>query len=580
MNINMLQTLDNIPFPIVVTKRDYSIKYYNSLFHEQISDVETGVDVRQLFDEWEDKEKNLVSVTFHEAQYLLIYNYRAYESQELIFFILADGLYIKLLQEKINELDKLNEELDAIIDNSYDAIYITDREGTTLRTNSAIERITGIPKHYYIGKKVDSLIKRGILGESVTFKVLKQGKTVSQIQNKLAGKEILMTGTPIFNKEGEIEKVITNIRDLSELNALHHELKKTLELNNQYRKELERLKSKTRQDPDVIVESKRMLDIYDMADRIADFDATVLILGETGVGKDILARHIYRSSQRHGKGKFVKINCGAIPYDLLESELFGYEAGAFTGANQAGKQGLFELADKGVLFLDEIGELPLALQVKLLRVLQEKQIQRIGGIKPKKIDVRLVAATNRDLKEMVKKGEFREDLFYRLNVIPIFVPPLRERKEDILPLVQYFLKTFNEKYRISKEFDRNLKEFFYHYDWPGNVRELSNLIERLVLTVPSKVVTVHDLPTEYHPYNEAKSSEHDRDNNDQAMGNDQGQTSLSTLTLKEAIENAERRLLTFAVQQYNSTYKIAEKLGTSQATIVRKLKKYNLTTLN
>lgn len=579
---NKPKWLEIMPFPIVVTDRNHIIEYYNSYFVNQIHSVAEGVRIQEFFQDWEVKGKNLVSVKFKEDQYILIDNRIVYENQELTFFILADGSHIKLLQEKIHELDTLNKEFDAIIENSYDAIYITDREGTTIRTNSAIERITGIPKHYYIGKNSKDLIKRGILKESVTFKVLEQKKPVSQIQNNFAGKETLMTGTPIFNEDGEIERVITNIRDLSELNELHHELKKVLELNDQYRKELEKLKTKTRQDPDVIVESTRMLDIYDMADRIADFDATVLILGETGVGKDVLARHIYRSSQRHEKGEFVKINCGAIPHDLLESELFGYEAGAFTGANRAGKPGMFELADKGVLFLDEIGELPLLLQVKLLRALQEKQIQRIGGTKPKNVDVRLVAATNRDLKEMVRKGEFREDLFYRLNVIPISIPALRERKEDILPLVQYFLNIFNRKYGISREFDRRLKDFFYHFDWPGNVRELSNLIERLVLTVPSKVVTVHDLPFEYNSFHEEDPTNNDREEAPENIQDDEEEmtTPVSITTLKEAIETAERELLVAAVEQYGSTYKIAEKLGTSQPTIVRKLKKYNLTTLD
>lgn len=553
-----------IPFPAVITNRNHLIECYNARFSEQFKHAAAGVDLQKFFQDWEMVGEDIVTVKWNNDQYILIYQDIVFESQDLRCYILANGSHIKLLQEKIHKLNNLNHELDAIIENSFDAIYITDREGTTIKTNSAIERITGIPKQYYLGKNSKDLVKRGILKESVTFKVLKERKTVSLIQNNFAGKETLMTGTPIFNEEGEIEIVITNIRNLSELNQLHTELNKALELNDQYRKELERLKTRTRQDPDVIVQSKLMLDIYDTADRIADFDATILILGETGVGKDVLARRIYCSSQRHEKGEFIKINCGAIPLDLLESELFGYEAGAFTGANKSGKPGMFELADKGVLFLDEVGELPLVLQVKLLRALQEKQIQRIGATKSKNVDVRLVAATNRDLKEMVKKGEFREDLFYRLNVIPISVPPLRNRKEDILPLIQYFLNVFNHKYGISREFDRSLKEFFYHYEWPGNVRELSNLVERLVLTVPSKEVTVKDLPMEYQlEYGEHQIAAFDDD-----------------VTLKDAIETVERDLLTNAVEKYDSTYKIAEKLGTSQATIVRKLKKYNLTTLN
>ncbi|KAB2336232.1 PAS domain S-box protein [Cytobacillus depressus] len=559
--MNQVQAfLEFFPFPIILASSDGRIEYKNQVFSSLFKEEPIQDSLKELFDTWEDHGNQTVYVTLNQCPFLLIYQSITVESHEKWLYVLLDGTQIKRSQKKLRDLDNLNRELDAIIDNSYDAIYITDREGTALRTNSAIERITGIPEHYYIGKKVQYLIERGFLKESITFKVVEQKKTVSQIQKNYSGQETLSTGSPIFDENGEVEKVIINIRDLSELNELNRELKKALDLNDQYRKELEKLQTKTRQDPDMIVESKRMLDIYEMADRIADFDATVLILGETGVGKDVLVRHIYRASSRRETGEFIKINCGAIPHDLLESELFGYEAGAFTGANRTGKPGMFELAHKGVLFLDEVGELPLALQVKLLRVLQEKQIQRIGATKPINVDVRLIAATNRNLKKMVEKGEFREDLYYRLNVIPISIPPLRARKQDILPLVQYFLKKFNEKYHLSKEFDRGLKEFLYHYPWPGNVRELSNMVERLILTVPAKTLTVEDLPFEYQKKEDVPVPIH----------------YTSRMTLKEATEIAEREILALAVQRYDSTYKMAEELGTSQSTIVRKLQKYNL----
>jgi PAS domain S-box-containing protein len=550
--------MEAVPFPLVVTEAGGIVTCHNQLFAAAFDDPRGMENIRDVFQQWEELGEHLFSVEFHGDPYLLHRHPIVHEGQKMILYMAANGSPLKLLQQKVAELDKLNRELDAIIENSYDAIYITDKQGTTVKTNSAIERITGIPKEYYLGKNTRALMQRGILKDSVTFKVLKQRRPVTVLQKNFAGKETLITGTPVFNEAGEVEKVVTNIRDLSELNQLHDELKKALELNDQYRKELEKIKSKARLDPDVIVESKRMLDIYEMADRIADFDATVLILGETGVGKDVLARHLYCSSSRSEKGEFIKVNCGAIPHDLLESELFGYEAGAFTGASRFGKPGLFELADKGVLFLDEVGELPLPLQVKLLRVLQEKQIRKVGGTKPKSVDVRLIAATNRDLKDMVEQGTFREDLYYRLHVIPICVPPLRERKEDILPLVQFFLQHFQEKYRITKEFSREVKDFFYDYHWPGNVRELSNLVERLILIVASDVITLEDLPDEYrektsHPESRIRS-------------------------LKDVIELTERELLAMAVQKFDTTYQIAKELGTSQPTIVRKLKKYRLQT--
>ncbi|MEV5116814.1 sigma 54-interacting transcriptional regulator [Peribacillus frigoritolerans] len=474
-----------------------------------------------------------------------------------ILYIGRETEFLDDLLIDAHETDKLNRALDAIIENSYDGIYITDQDGITLYTNSAIERITSIPKEYYIGKSVDQLIKRGILNASVTHKVVKLRRTVSVVQDNFAGKETLITGSPVFNAEGEIEQVVTNIRDLSDLNELMHELTKANELNNQYKQEIEKLRKITSKDGVVFVSDKMKM-IYEIAERISDIDATVLILGETGVGKDVLARNIYNRSIRSKKGDFIKINCGAIPADLLESELFGYEGGAFTGANQKGKPGMFELAESGILFLDEVGELPLQLQVKLLRALQEREIQRIGGTKPKKIDVRIIAATNRNLSEMVKSGDFREDLFYRLNVIPITIPPLRERREDILALTDLFLTKANEQYKFSKEIDSRLKEYFYQHDWPGNVRELINIVERLVVLTDNRILSINDLPEEYQPEN-------------------RNQPNLNTtLTLKEAVERAEKEILTKAAQTYQTTYEIAEALESSQATIVRKLKKYRL----
>ncbi|MFZ3591458.1 sigma-54 interaction domain-containing protein [Bacillus sp. DJP31] len=514
--------------------------------------------IQATFNNWTEKDGNVILATKDEDHYLLLYRDYTKKDQLCRLYILVDDPNFFELEKRLKELDISNRELDAIIESSYDGIYITDRFGNTLRTNSAIERITGIPKHYYVGKNINHLIKRGILEESVTLKVIEQKKTVSVVQKNFNQKETLMTGSPIFNEEGEIEKVVTNIRDLSDLNQLNKELLKVQKLNEQYREELQRLKSYTHQDPDIILKSDKMMGIYEMVGRLANFDTTMLILGETGVGKDVLVRHLYRLSSRCIEGKLIKINCGAIPRELLESELFGYEGGAFSGANRSGKAGMFELAHKGMLFLDEIGELPLDLQVKLLRVIQEKEFMRVGGTKTKKIDVRLVAATNKDLKEMVKLGQFREDLYYRLNVVPIVVPPLRERRDDIIPLIHHFLEFYAKKYNVNKVFDKDLNNFFYHYQWSGNVRELSNLLERLILTIQHDLITLSDLPEEYRLKNdvEISVSEH--------------------LSLKEAVELAEQTTLKKALLKCKTTYELAEKLKTSQATVVRKLQKYNL----
>ncbi|KON69028.1 sigma-54 specific transcriptional regulator [Peribacillus butanolivorans] len=542
-------------FPALVVDSEYRIRDWSSYLNDRIGQNGKKL-LTEQFEEWQFLDNNrLAAARLHDKRYLFILLTQLDNGD--ILYVGSETQFLDNLLIDAHETEKLNRALDAIIENSYDGIYITDQNGITLYTNSAIERITGIPKEYYIGKSVDQLIKRGILNTSVTHKVVKLRRTVSVVQDNFAGKETLITGSPVFNEEGEIEQVVTNIRDLSDLNELMHELTKVNELNNQYKQEIEKLRKITSQDGVVFVSDKMKM-IYEIAERISDIDATVLILGETGVGKDVLARNIYNRSIRSKKGDFVKINCGAIPADLLESELFGYEGGAFTGANQKGKPGMFEVAESGILFLDEVGELPLQLQVKLLRALQEREIQRIGGTKPKKIDVRIIAATNRNLLEMVKVGEFREDLYYRLNVIPITIPPLRERREDILALTDLFLTKANEQYKFSKEIDSRLKEYFFQYDWPGNVRELNNIVERLVVLTNNQLLSLSDLPEEYQQVNQNHSN------------------LKGTLTLKEAVERAEKEILTKAAQTYQTTYEIAEALDSSQATIVRKLKKYQL----
>ncbi|RUQ31150.1 PAS domain S-box protein [Peribacillus cavernae] len=552
--------IEELPHPVILISEDDQVVKFNPYFKELLVRIpKGGCEVSAIFEEWKYfSDQKIATGHLAEKKYMFLKingytgedSYRVYIGHETAFL---DGL-----TKHVKEVEKINRALDAIIENSYDGIYITDREGITLKTNSAIERITGIPKEYYIGKSVDRLIKRGILSSSVTHKVVKQRRTVSVVQENYAGKETLITGSPVFNEDGEIDRVVTNIRDLSDLNDLLDELTKVNQLNSKYKKEIEKLRNIPSRDR-IIFASEKMKSIEEIIDRIADVDATVLLLGETGVGKDVLARMIYTGSNRSVKGEFIKINCGAIPPDLLESELFGYETGAFTGASQKGKPGMFELADGGILFLDEIGELPLPLQVKLLRAIQEREIQRIGGTKPKKFDVRIVSATNRNLKEMVRKGEFREDLYYRLHVIPITIPPLRERRDDILPLIDFFLQNTNDRYNLQKKLDSYVKDFFFRYDWPGNVREMLNLIERLVLTTSNETLTIEDLPSDHKELYLSDCA-----------------CQSNPLSLKEAVELAEKKVLTQAVQKYHTTYEIAEALESSQATIVRKLKKYEI----
>ncbi|GAB4409753.1 MAG: hypothetical protein OHK0032_05420 [Thermodesulfovibrionales bacterium] len=308
-----------------------------------------------------------------------------------------------------------------------------------------------------------------------------------------------------------------------------------------------------------------MKKVIDLAVRIAQVDSVVLIQGESGTGKEVLARLIHSLSSRN-QGPFISINCSAIPENMLESELFGYERGSFTGAWRDGKPGLFELAKNGIIFLDEIGDMPVNLQVKILKVLQDMEAYRLGGTKPVKFDVRVIAATNRNLRDMVKEGRFREDLFYRLYVVPIEVPPLRERRDDIFYLAWHFLKLYNQKYKQSKTFSSELIAILETYNWPGNVRELQNIVERLVVTSDNDLLKPEHLPhsiyqrdegeTEETPFKESKPS--------------------GIVTLYHAKELTERTLLVHALKMKRTTREIATLLGVDHSTVVRKLQKYGL----
>ncbi|BCJ86838.1 sigma-54 interaction domain-containing protein [Effusibacillus dendaii] len=476
--------------------------------------------------------------------------------RHLVLLTACNLLPLRRMQERLIEAQADADELNTIFENSFDGIYITDKNGITLKTNDAIERLTGIPKEYYIGKDLRYLEKRGVVQKSVTFEVMKNKKPYTSIQENALGKVILMTGSPVFNERGEVIRVVTNLRDISELNRL--------------REELSQLRKFHAGEEPIVVASQSMERVMELARRVAHTDTTILLLGESGVGKEVVARMIHRNSSRYEKGAFIKVNCGAIPQELLESEMFGYEAGAFTGANRNGKPGMFELADEGTLFLDEIGELPLHLQVKLLRVLQEQEFHRVGGVKPIKVNVRIVAATNRDLKNMVAQGTFREDLYYRLYVVPIEIPPLRKRKEEIIPLIRFYLDKFNRKYQTSKKFTKETLQILERYNWPGNIRELANFIERLLVVSPDHVITpehLAELPGVGDPAAAANQMP------DEEAGS---QPVAEQVGLQEVLERYEQEILQAAFDQHGSSYEVAKALKISQSTAIRKAYKYGI----
>ncbi|ADO77692.1 sigma 54-interacting transcriptional regulator [Halanaerobium praevalens] len=473
--------------------------------------------------------------------------------------VFQDISELEEVSKELTYVKNLNKELDAIIESVSDGIYITDGNADTIRINSSYEKITGIKSEEVLGKNMEELVEKGVFSESVTFKVFEERAPVSVMHEIKTGQTVLSTGHPVFNEEGEIVRVVTTARDVKELNHVKEELNKAKKLSEKYYSELEKLRKQQAKMEDIVVKSGEMKNVMDLAIQMGRVDSTVLITGESGVGKEVVAKAIHQSSERTS-GSLIKVNCGAIPDNLLEAELFGYAEGSFTGAKKGGKPGMFELADGGSLFLDEIAELPLNLQVKLLRVLQEEEIIRVGGTKPIKIDVRIIAATNRDLAKMLKEGEFREDLFYRLNVVPIEIPPLRERKEDISQLIFKFLDDFNKKYNKNKKIDLDTINFLESYDWPGNVRELKNLIERFVVISEKDIIDLNFLP---------KSLYNRRGNKNNYFTNE-------LMPLKKAVSLVEKSMLEKAFKELKTTYQVAEVLDISQPTVVRKKKKYDI----
>ncbi len=451
------------------------------------------------------------------------------------------------------------ETLNAIIDSSYDGLWICDNDGRVIRINHACERINGITKDQVVGKKMADLVQQeGLFSRSSTLDALVHRKTITLIQKTRIGKLVLSTSKPIFNRQGEISMVVTNVRDITDLDRLRHKLEETKSLTFKYISEIDQLQSQNILLPNVNIRSDAMNKFFRIALKVAHVSSTVLIQGETGVGKGFFSKVIHQASKRKDK-QFIRVDCAAIPEPLVESELFGYEAGAFTGALRRGKAGYFEMASGGTLFIDEIGELPLKVQVKLLRFLEEGEVIRVGGTTPRKIDVRIIAATHRDLKDMIKMKSFREDLFFRINIIPLRIPPLRERPEDIVSLIHFFINKFNKKNSTNKTISPKAVDYLNQYSFPGNIRELSNLIERLIVLSPGTSIEYEDLPIHVRSEKEGGAQQEPHDWN-----------------LSMAIMEREKELIVSAMKIFRVQRKAAEALGINQSTLARKAKKYNL----
>jgi len=456
-----------------------------------------------------------------------------------------------------NNLQEANDRLDAIIENSFDGIYITDANANTIKVNKSYEIITGLKKEEVLGKNMIDLIKNNVISVSGSLMAMQKQKPITLQQEFKTGKKALITSSPVFDKDGKIIMVVTNVRDLTEIYNLKEEAYRKHIINKNNNHTLSAVKNTPMMLDDIICVDKKSIEVLNIAGKVAGLDATVMLLGETGVGKELFANYIYKHSRRKNK-PFIKINCGAISPSLIESELFGYEKGSFTGADKNGKAGLFEAANKGTIFLDEIGELPQNMQVKLLRVIQEQEIERIGSTKPIKIDVRIIAATNANLEEMVEKKLFRKDLYYRLMVFPIYIPSLKERKEDIIPLTKLFIENFNNKYGFNKKFTKEAMEKLKKHEWDGNIRELRNVVERGLIISNNENVTVKDLPFNVkavnNPFEDIKLKE--------------------TNDLKKMIEQIELKYINEAYKVHKNVRDAAASLNMDPSTFVRKRKKY------
>jgi PAS domain S-box-containing protein len=471
-------------------------------------------------------------------------------------------LEINEFESSANKLESykcLNNELEAIFDSSEYGNWLCDGEGTILKLNKAAEKLNGVRAEEVIGKKAWYLVEKGYVDRSCTGEVLKTKRRVKVIQHmKKTNKYIMSTGTPVFDHEGNIFRVVANQFDITGLNTIRKELERSRRVTEKIKDKLSELNMVELNKQQLVVESEKMKQVIRIALKLGHMGASnILILGESGTGKGLLAKFIHKNSTRKDK-PFIHINCAALPESLLEAELFGYDKGAFTGASEKGKVGLIELAENGTLFLDEIGDLPLSIQGKLLTYLDDHLVRAVGGVKTKVIECSIIAATNKDLEDLVRQKKFRFDLLYRLNSFTVTIPPLRERPEDVFELANHYLKKYNQEYRMKRRLSSRVIKMLQSYSFPGNVRELSSLFKQAVVMSENDILDDFIITTLGAECNRLN---YKYNNN---------------CTLIEKTLNYERDLLKKALNYSNTTREMAKYLGISQSAVVKKLKKHGL----
>ncbi|MTI86281.1 MAG: PAS domain-containing protein [Firmicutes bacterium] len=454
--------------------------------------------------------------------------------------------------ERIRELKNL---LETILDLSSDGIIAVDRDYKITMCNKSFASFLNRTPEDIIGKNV-----KEVYGNPIFPQAMETGEPEYGYLTTLNGKEIIANRVPIV-KEGQIvgalgSIVFGNIDDFFALTKKIRNLKSQLDY---YKDELERVHRTKHSFDHIVGSSKEITFVKDTARRVAHSTSTVLIIGESGTGKELFAHALHTESMRR-KGPFVKVNCAAVPENLLESELFGYQEGAFTGARKGGQVGKFELANGGTIFLDEIGDMSFHMQAKLLRVLQEKEIERLGDNRPRRVDVRVVTATNRNLEELITEGNFREDLYYRINVVSLSIPPLRERLDDLDSLVDYFIKKFNKQFGQTVEgVAPDVATIFNNHDWPGNIRELENVVERAFNVIDGAIILRSHLPMYLQKISLNKNQR------------------VTSGGLPELVEEAEKEAILEALSAANGNkMRAAKLLGISRAGLYKKLKRYKI----
>jgi len=465
---------------------------------------------------------------------------------------------------KLPNIKEMHLQFETLLDHSYYGIYILDGQGIVLKVNDVAAGLIGLKKEEMIGMNIRSLADNGIVDKALTPTILKSKQPLTEPLYVIkSNKYIMASGMPVFDKGGEILFVVVIEHDMTIVKELRIQLEQAKQVAETIKNELSDRNLLELKNSELIAESPAMNQVLTVLLKLAKMDVSnILITGESGTGKGFLSKFIHHNGSRKNDS-FISVNCAALPDMLLEAELFGYEKGAFTGASDSGKAGLFELAHKGTIFLDEIGDLPFSVQAKLLKFLDDGEIRRLGGTQTIRTDCIVIAATNQNLEELVQKKKFRQDLYFRLNIFPVQIPPLRERREDILKISNFYLKKYNQKYKQKKQFSEKSNEQLQAYDFPGNVRELKNIIKNAVV-IKEKDILEKIIPSGRINLKPSVNSCRRSPPPSVSRG------------LNEELFEFEYKKLVKAMEKSETTRDLANCLCISQSTVVRKLKKHGL----